>query len=100
MGVEGAAIATDISQLVSGVLAVAYLVRTDELYKVTLRDIRVKGYMTKRIIAVGLPTGIQNMVISFNVLVQSSVNAFGAAAMAGFGAYMKIDGFNILPVST
>ena len=99
MGVEGAAIATDISQLVSGVLAVAYLVRTDELYKVTLRDIRVKGYMTKRIIAVGLPTGIQNMVISFsNVLVQSSVNAFGAAAMAGFGAYMKIDGFNILPV--
>ena len=86
MGVEGAAIATDISQLVSGVLAVAYLVRTDELYKVTLRDIRVKGYMTKRIIAVGLPTGIQNMVISFsNVLVQSSVNAFGAAAMAGFG---------------
>lgn len=101
MGVEGAAIATDISQLVSGVLAVAYLVRTDKLYKVTLRDIRVKGYMTKRIIAVGLPTGIQNMVISFsNVLVQSSVNAFGAAAMAGFGAYMKIDGFNILPVSS
>lgn len=43
--------------------------------------------------------GIQNMVISFsNVLVQSSVNGFGAAAMAGFGAYMKIDGFNILPV--
>ena len=55
--------------------------------------------MAARIITVGLPTGIQNMVISFsNVLVQSSVNGFGAAAMAGFGAYMKIDGFNILPV--
>ena len=101
MGVEGAAIATDISQLVSGILAVAYLVRTDEDYKVTLREIRVQKNMLKKIIAVGLPTGIQNMVISFsNVLVQSSVNAFGAAAMAGFGAYMKIDGFNILPVSS
>ena len=41
------------------------------------------------------------MVISFsNVLVQSSVNSYGAAAMAGFAAYMKIDGFNILPVSS
>ena len=41
------------------------------------------------------------MVISFsNVLVQASVNSYGAAAMAGFAAYMKIDGFNILPVSS
>ena len=57
--------------------------------------------MAVRIIKVGLPTGIQNMVISFsNVLVQSSVNSYGAAAMAGFAAYMKIDGFNILPVSS
>ena len=48
---------------------------------------------------VGLPTGIQNMVISLsNVLVQVSVNGYGAAAMAGFAAYMKVDGFNILPV--
>lgn len=39
------------------------------------------------------------MVISFsNVLVQSSVNAYGATAMAGYAAYLKIDGFNILPV--
>ena len=57
--------------------------------------------MTSRIIRIGLPTGIQNMVISFsNVLVQSSVNSYGAAAMAGFAAYMKIDGFNILPVTS
>jgi len=57
--------------------------------------------MAGRIIRVGLPTGIQNMVISFsNVLVQASVNSYGAAAMAGFAAYMKIDGFNILPVTS
>ena len=89
MGVAGAAIATDISQLVSGVLAILYLIRVQSDYQVNL----------KKIIQVGLPTGIQNMVISFtNVLVQSSVNGYGASAMAGFGAYMKIDGFNILPV--
>ena len=55
--------------------------------------------MAKRIVRVGLPTGIQNMVISFsNVLVQTSVNHYGAMAMAGFTAYLKVDGFNILPV--
>ena len=66
---------------------------------VTLRNIRPHRKMAGRIIRIGLPTGIQNMVISFsNVLVQSSVNGYGAAAMAGFAAYMKVDGFNILPV--
>ncbi len=55
--------------------------------------------MAVKIIKTGLPTGIQNTVISFsNVLVQSSVNSFGSSAMAGFGACLKIDGFNILPV--
>ena len=99
MGVAGAAIATDISQLVSCVLSLRFLMRTPDDCQVTLSKIRLHKKMAARIITVGLPTGIQNMVISFsNVLVQSSVNGFGAAAMAGFGAYMKIDGFNILPV--
>lgn len=101
MGVAGAAIATDISQLVSCVLSLRFLMRVQDDYRVTLREIRLHGKMAWRIIRVGLPTGIQNMVISFsNVLVQSSVNSYGAAAMAGFGAYMKVDGFNILPVSS
>ncbi|WP_330595067.1 MATE family efflux transporter [Roseburia yibonii] len=99
MGVAGAAVATDISQLVSCVLSLLFLMRVPADYQVSLGKIRVQKKMAARIITVGLPTGIQNMVISFsNVLVQSSVNGFGAAAMAGFGAYMKIDGFNILPV--
>lgn len=99
MGVEGAAIATDISQVVSCLLALLFLIRVNADYKVSLREIRIHKNMATRIIKIGLPTGIQNMVISFsNVLVQSSVNVFGAKAIAGFGAYMKIDGFNILPV--
>ena len=101
MGVEGAAIATDISQLVSCILSLRFLMRVEDDYRVTLRKIRPDAKMSARIIRVGLPTGIQNMVISFsNVLVQSSVNGYGAVAMAGFAAYMKIDGFNILPVSS
>ena len=99
MGVEGAAIATDISQVVSSVLATGYLMRVKADYRVSLRKIKIHRQMAGRIVKIGLPTGIQNMVISLsNILVQSSVNGFGADAVAGFGAYLKIDGFNILPV--
>ena len=102
MGVAGAAIATDISQLVSCVLSLRFLMK---IHRRLPGDPRARSgphkKMAARIIRVGLPTGIQNMVISFsNVLVQASVNSYGAAAMAGFAAYMKIDGFNILPVSS
>ena len=99
MGVAGAAIATDISQLVSCVLSLRFLMRVEDDYRVMAKEVRVHKKMAVRIIKVGLPTGIQNMVISLsNVLVQVSVNGYGAAAMAGFAAYMKVDGFNILPV--
>ena len=101
MGVAGAAIATDISQLVSCVLSLRFLIKSTDDCRVIPREIRLHKKMAARIIRVGLPTGIQNMVISFsNVLVQASVNSYGAAAMAGFAAYMKIDGFNILPVTS
>ena len=101
MGVAGAAIATDLSQLVSCVLSLRFLMKSEDACRVELSAIRLHRKMAGRIIRVGLPTGIQNMVISFsNVLVQSSVNSYGAAAMAGFAAYMKIDGFNILPVTS
>lgn len=99
MGVAGVGIATDISQLLSCIFVLRFLVRVEDLYKVRIREIRWNGEMGLRIIKIGLPTGIQNMVISFsNVLLQSSVNTFGAKAMAGFAAYVKVDGFNILPV--
>ena len=99
MGIAGAAIATDISQLLSAVLCMLYLMRVNESYKVVLRKIRIHKTVAIRIIQVGVPTAIQNTVISFaNVLVQASVNSYGALAMAGFAAYIKIDGFNILPV--
>lgn len=99
MGVAGAAIATDVSQLVSCVLSLGFLMRVNDDYRVTAKEIKIHKKMAARIIKVGLPTGIQNMVISLsNILVQAGVNGYGAAAMAGFAAYMKVDGFNILPI--
>lgn len=101
MGIAGAAIATNIGQIVSCVLAIWFLVRTQTDYKVYLNKIKIHKATAGLIIKIGLPTGFQNMVISLsNILVQSSVNSFGANAMAGFGAYMKVDGFNVLPVTS
>ena len=99
MGVAGAAIATDISQAVSCILSVSFLMRVKDSYQVSLKKLKIHRRIAGSMIRVGLPTGIQNMVISLsNVLVQTSVNGFGAAAMAGYTAYLKVDGFNILPV--
>lgn len=99
MGIAGAAIATNISQIVSCILILMFLSKVPENYRLRFREIKIYRRMAGRIIKIGLPTAVQNTVISFsNVLVQSSVNTFGAKAMAGFGAYLKIDGFNILPI--
>lgn len=99
LGVEGAAIATNISQALSALLALLFLVRVPEIYKVRLSKLKIHKDMALRILKVGIPTAIQNTVISLsNVIMQSSVNVFGALPMAGFGAFIKIDGFNILPV--
>ena len=101
MGIAGAAIATNIGQMISCVLAIWFLIRTQTDYKVCLSKIKIHKATAGLIIKIGLPTGFQNMVISLsNILVQSSVNSFGANAMAGFGAYMKVDGFNVLPVTS
>lgn len=99
MGVVGVALATDISQLLSCVFIILFLVRSRDVYRLNIREIRFYKNLPGRILKIGLPTGVQNIVISLsNIVVQSSVNSFGAVAMAGFAAYVKIDGFNILPV--
>lgn len=99
MGVEGVALATDIGQFLSCVFILRFMMKSEDLFRVSLKDIRLNVSMAARIIKMGIPTGVQNMVISLsNVIIQSSVNSFGASLMAAFAAYIKIDGFNILPV--
>lgn len=99
IGVAGAAIATNFSQAISCILTLWFLFRVPADYRISLKSLRIHKAMALRIIQIGLPTGIQNMVISFsNILIQASINQYGATAVAGFSAYLKIDGFNILPV--
>ena len=76
-----------------------FLIRSEDVYKLKIKEIRCYDHLLSKIIRIGIPTGIQNIVISLsNLIVQASVNSFGATVMAGFAAYIKIDGFNILPV--
>ena len=98
-GVAGATWATVLSEAVSAALSFRYLCRVEEIYRVRLPDLRLDRSMGRRILRLGIPSAVQGTVISFsNVLIQAGVNAYGTAAMAGFTAYMKVDGFNILPV--
>lgn len=99
MGIAGVGWATLIAQTISAVLTLLLLIKTKQEYKVTLKKIRFHKDKLIEIIRLGLPSGIQNGVVSFsNVIVQSNINAFDSLAMAGCGAYTKIDGFAILPV--
>ena len=99
-GVWSAALATSISQFVGLGLCIFRLCHYDTVYRVCLRKIRFHLPMLKQVIHFGLPSGVQNSIIAFaNVIVQSNINAFGSAAMAGCGAYSKIEGFAFLPVS-
>lgn len=100
-GVGSAALATIISQFTSAGLCLYRLTKkSPEEYRVHLRKIRLHRKMLRQIISNGLPTGIQNSVISIaNVVVQSNINSFGKMAVAGCGAYSKIEGFGFLPIT-
>ena len=100
-GVGGAAVATVISQVVSAALCLWQLTRLDEAYRLRFRSISFNGPILRHVLQIGLPSGIQNSIISFaNVIVQSKVNFFGEVAMAGYGAYTKVEGFAFLPITS
>ena len=98
-GVAGAAIATVISQGVSVVMCIVKMCRSTEYTRLDFKKLHFyKGIMAE-VIKQGLPAGIQNSVSSVgNVVVQSNINAFGAFAMAGVGAYAKFENLLHLPI--
>lgn len=94
MGVAGVAVATIISQYVSAVFIFMALTRTDGHIKIYLNDLRIAKDSLISIIKKGLPVGFQSMIFSgSNVIIQSSVNSFGSAVMAGSSAAANIEGF-------
>ena len=99
-GIASAALATVLSQAASAILCFLRLVRSEEVYRVCIRDIRFHPQMLRQIISMGLPTGLQNSIIAIaNVVVQSNINAFGMLVVAGSGVYSKIEGFVFLPIT-
>ena len=99
-GVASAAAATAISQVVSMLLCLYRLMHSDRDYRVDLRKLGFDLPALRAILSNGVPSGVANCIISFaNVVVQSNINAFGAAAMAGCGAHSRIEGFAFLPVT-
>ncbi len=101
MGVAGAAYATIISQFISAFLTLYVLVRSKEIYRVVIKDLKVDKKTLNQIITVGMPAGIQSAVISFsNLFVPGYINRFGEHSTAGWGAYGRIDAFVMLPMQS
>lgn len=98
-GVAGAGYATLIAQAISAVMIMFILIKTNENYQVVLKEIGFDKDILKRIIKIGLPTGFQQSIVSLsNVIVQSYINIYGSAVIAGYSVTVKIDGFVNLPL--
>lgn len=96
-GVIGASVATIISQAVSAICAFIQLTTTKEDYKLEIKNIKFHKEELIKIIKYGIPTGLQNSIVSFaNTFVLSNVNTFGKIATSSYGAYNKIEGFATL----
>jgi len=94
MDVAGVATATAISQLISCVLVVIYLLRVDGCHRLEISKLKIYKDKLVQILIVGLPAGVQGSLFSIsNVLIQSSINSFGDIAMSGNGAASNIEGF-------
>ncbi len=96
-GIAGAALATVIAQGMSVVLVYSRLFKSGTIYQVKLQELRFHMEYLKQIISIGLPSGLQNALVSFsNVVVQSNINSFGEIAMAGCASYSKVEGFALM----
>lgn len=95
MTADGVALATVISQVVSAVLIVIRLLHYDGDIKLCPKRLRLDGKTVVKIIAIGIPAGLQSSLFSFaNVIIQSAVNSFGSVAIiAGNSTAASIEGF-------
>ena len=94
MGVAGVAIATVTSQVVSAALMVKFLMQSEVCYRLERNELKISWDKFGKIARIGFPAGIQGALFSVsNVLIQSSINSFGAIAMAGNTAAGNIEGF-------
>ena len=94
MGVAGVAIATVTSNYISCGMLVAFFTKQEDALKLEFSKIKIDKRILNRIIRIGLPAGIQGTVFSLsNVVIQSAINSFGTAVIAGSSAAASIEGF-------
>ena len=95
----GAAVATVIAQGLSVLLCLSRMVKDGGAATIHWKELRFHKKMIRQVIVQGLPTGLQNSVISIgNLVVQSNINTFGAFAISGQGAFAKLEGIAFLPI--
>lgn len=93
MGVAGAALATITSQLLSAVLVVLALMKTDDMYKLEWKKVRIDQRMLQRIVRIGIPAGMQSVMYNIsNVIIQAGVNTLGTDNVTAWATYGKVDG--------
>ena len=99
MKVDGVALATILAQIISAAAILLVLTREDSAYGIRWREMRISRGSLSGILRIGLPSSIQSAITAFsNVFVQSYINAFGSACMAGYSVYNKLDAFVLIPV--
>ena len=93
MGVAGAALATITSQLLSAILVVRALMKTDDMYKLEWKKVRIDQRMLQRIVRIGIPAGMQSVMYNIsNVIIQAGVNTLGTDNVTAWATYGKVDG--------
>jgi len=93
-GVVGAGLASSLAQLISAALVLWWLMREKSDCRLCLKELRMEKRVARQIIRIGVPTGMSTAMFSIaNTVMQSKLNLFGTAAMAGTGAYLRLDGF-------
>ncbi len=100
MSTAGVALATDISNMLSASLVLYMLLHEDEIFRFNWSSLRIDGGCLKKILAIGLPAGIQGSVFCLsNIFIQTKINAFGANAIAGNAAALNFELFSYYTVT-
>ena len=94
MGVEGVAIATLISNILSAALVLIHLYRREDEFQFRFHQMRIEKNNLKKILIIGVPAGIQGAIFSVsNVFIQSGINSFGENAIAGSSLALNFEYF-------
>ena len=100
-GVPGVAIATIIAQTCSWIFGIVYMKKKYEVLNFPITKFYFDKKIFKKILKLGLPTGIQQALFSIGIMsIQSLVNSYGSDFMAGFNAANKIDTFAFMPIQS